>query len=291
MKQFSRRIAGFFAMFFCGLFSLDAQAQQLGFDELKNELGHVLELITKRRLSDEEIERAAGEFHAHFDDDCGPACMDAVAMNKRLVEPMATQPGSPRDLLARQWLSGHLYFSPAQSGSFIQSLADEVDPIRLADAKSGRVMTHGDVLGLMNINHFLQNGGEPAERFFSTDEVEAHVDVFQKRYVEGRESLPYRAALAAELWAGVHQNWDKLDGRQKNAVVAYLSDRDFKAGLDISTYQVLLGLNQDEAIAQQSDNQTAQLNARLEWVTLRSLQVTEAASHVRSDGSYCFFCR
>ena len=132
--------------------------------------------------------------------------------------------------------TGTLLF-PTQSGSFIQSLTDEVDPIRLADAKSGRIMTEGDVLGLMNINRFLRDGGEPNEETFAADEIESHVSVFQQRYIEGPESLPYRAALAAELWAGIRQNWDALDGNQKDAVLAFLSDRAFKASLDTSTYQ------------------------------------------------------
>ncbi len=286
-----RHIAGSLAMVACAFSGLDAQAQELSFEQLKGELEYVLELVTKRQLSDAEVERAAGEFVSHFDGRCDRDCAYAVEQNKLLVEPMATQPGSPRDLLARQWLSQHLYFSPAQAGSFIQGLSDEVDPIRLADSKSGRVMTQGDLLGLMNLNHLLQHGGEPTERSFARDDVEEHVSVLLQRFVEGPESLPYRATMAAELWAGVHQNWNELDTSQRDAVISYLADREFQAGLDVATYRALFDVSEAEAGTYQRDNQTAQDYARLEWITLRSLLVSEAATNVQVSGRYCFFCR
>ena len=116
-QHVSRIIVGLVVVLACSLAGLDARARELSFDALKRDLRYVLELIAKRSLSDQEVGRAASEFAAHFDGRCDKRCLEAVELNKRLVEPMVTLPGTPRDLLARQWFSRELYFSPPSRGA------------------------------------------------------------------------------------------------------------------------------------------------------------------------------
>lgn len=269
--DFGRKMMGCAAVLACTFATYQAEGQELAYDDMRDNVEYVLELIAKRPLSADEVERAANEYYASFDHHCGPRCIDAVNVNKRRVQPMATDPGSPRDLLARQYYSRVLYFSPAQAGSFIQSLSDEVDPIQLADAKSERIMTQGDVLGVLNITHFLRHGGEPTEQSFAATEIDELIASFRREFVEGYKSLPYRAGLAAELWAGLHQNWNRLTAEQKDAVRTYLSDARFTIRLDIPTYQAWLGMSYEEALAYEKDDHWAQLNLRAESLNQMTL--------------------
>jgi len=258
-------------MLLCAATVSNADEVEMSFDELAREVEYVLELIAKRNLSDEEIQRATSEFQASFDGRCAKPCIAAVRGNLDSVEPMKSAPGTPRDLLARQYYSRTLYFSPTQAGSFIQQLTDESDPIRLADAKSERIMTQGDVLGVLNIRHFLSSDDRPATRHFDDAAVDAVIASYRERFVDGVFKLPFRAGLAAELWAGVEQNWDALDAAQQQQLRDFLENKDGKATMELGVFRIVLGLDEESAADYKAEFTRQQQYARLEFLQYISM--------------------
>ena len=182
------------------------------------------------------------------------------------MEAMKTKPGKPADLLARQYYSQTLFFPPTQAGSFIQQLTTEVDPRHLADRKSSRVMTHGDILGIMNLNCFIREGGDPESHSFSSQEIDAEIEPYCSALVDGDFKLPFRAGLVAELWAGVHQNWKRLDADQQQQVRTYFSDKEGMESMNSSTYQVLWDLSDEVALDWSRAFTREQQTAWLEYI-------------------------
>lgn len=254
------------ALLLCGATVCGADSDEMSFDELAAQTKVVLELIASRDLSDEEVRRATDEFYALFDRRCAERCKDAVQGNLNRVEPMKSAQGTPRDLLARQYYSRTMYFSPLQAGSFIQQLCDEVDPVQLADAKSERIMTHGDVLGVLNIRRFLHAGGRPATRRFDDAEIHSVMENYRERFVDGVFKMPFQAGLAAELWAGVEQNWDRLDRAQQEQLRGFLQNKDGKATMDRGVFQLVLGLDEVSAADYKAEFTRQQQYARLEYL-------------------------
>ncbi len=222
-------------------FGCSGESGVKSYDELSKDVEYVLELIAKRQLSPEEISRATREYHLLFDNHCDEACINAVQENKNRVLPMRTKPGQPADLLARQYYSRVLYFSPTQAGSFIQQLSNETDPVVVVDRKIKRVMTKADVLAVMNIYHFVKHGGRPVNRSFPDAQVKQEITRRQNAYTKGWR-LPFRTGLAAELWTGIYQNWDHLNADQQAQVRRYFSDKDGAATMTVATYGKILGM-------------------------------------------------
>lgn len=273
------------ASIFLGTFAAcQASNSEKSFDDLQKDLEYVLELITKRQLSDEEIERATREYYALFDNHCELRCIENTQAHNDRVEPMKTKPGTPADLLARQYYSRVLYFSPTQAGSFIQQLTNEVDPIRVADKKSNRIMTHGDILAVMNLNRFVRDGGEPVNHTFTSKEINAVIEMYRRKFVDSGFKLPFRAGLAAELWAGVYQNWKKLDDDQRQQVRNYYSDKDGSATMSASTYQVLWDhLNHEAALETKNTFTREQQYGRLEAISYMMMMGRAARSISESE--------
>ena len=244
---------------------------KLSDDEVATRVEYVLELITKRQLTASEIQQATQEFLAAYNHECDAPCQDAVQVNVARVQPMLDHPGEPRDLLARQYYSRVLYFSPEQTGGIIQKLTDEVDPIVVVDTKIKRIMTRSDVLAVMNIHRFIQQGGRPINHKFSQDTVNQEIARRQNRYGRDAWRMPFRTGLAAELWAGVYQNWDKLDGEQQLQVRHYFSDKNGAATMSIETFATVLGMNMQAATEWQhafTREQQYDRLADLQYITL-----------------------
>ncbi len=257
--------------FACIASACGSEPTEYSFRELEDEVEYVLELITSRELSDEEITRATREYYLLFDNDCGQSCVDAVKANRDRVEPMRTNPGGPLDILARQYYSYTLYFSPTQAGSFIQQLTNEFDPIRIVDAKSKRIMTHRDIVGVLNIKRFLSTDGPPETKKFSEAQIDAEVSMYQQRFVDGFFKLPYRTGFAAELWAGLEQNWSTFSGAEKRELRAFLADKDGKTTMAVSTFQRLLNINEVDAADWKATFTREQQYARLEYISYISM--------------------
>lgn len=251
--------------------SCQADEAEWSFDKVATQTEYVLELITDRELSKEEIRRASLEFYSLFDSRCAERCKNAILGNLEIVEPMKSSPGSARDLLARQYYSRTLFFSPTQAGSFIQQLSDEVDPICLADTKSERIMTRGEILGVLNIKRFLAAGGTPATHNFTTAEIDAEIASYRERFVDGVFKMPFRAGLAAELWAGVEQNWGALNDEQKRQLRIFLENRDGKATMDLPVFQLVLGMDEASAADYKNAFTVQQQYARLEYLSYISM--------------------
>lgn len=238
--------------------------QSMTYEQLKDNLEVQLELITKRELSEEELEKAAKEYYALFDNTCDSLCVSVVKYNNEMVLPMQQKPGEPMDLLRRHYYSTRLYLSPTQAGSFIQQLTNEIDPIRVADPKSSRVLKQSDILGFLNINAFVKNGEGPQTIAFDSETIDAIVSEFQQRYVEDVTKLPHRLSLSAELWAGITQNWDKLSTKEKQQVKNYFNPSSDAPIMQQSTYKNLLSLTDDEAADWRSQDNFEYQIARLE---------------------------
>lgn len=259
-----------------GIFVWVKSNSEKPFDELKEDIEYALELITKRQLSEEEIERATREYYALFDNRCGARCIAVTKANNERVKPMKTSAGEPADLLARQYYSRALYFSPTQAGSFIQQLTNEVDPIVLADPGSSQIMTRADIIGAMNIDRFVRDEGHPINHTFSLSEIDGKISHYRSTFVNCGLRLPYRAVFAAELWAGLYQNWRDLDSNQQLQVKYYFSDRHGTANMSISIYRILLGVSDDAAADWQRTFIREQRHARLEAVSHMTMMGTVA---------------
>lgn len=277
-------IAALAATFLGGVVGCGANTGEKSLDDLKGDLEYCLELIAKRQLTDEEIDRAAREYYALFDNQCAARCIETTQANVDRVEPMKTRPGEPADLLARQYYSRVLYFSPTQAGSFIQQLTNEADPIRVADKKSSRIMTHGDILGVMNINRFIKQGSDPVSHTFSAREIDVEIVRYRRNFVDGVFKLPFRAGLAAELWAGLQQNWNRLDADQQQLVRLYFSDKEGTTSMSAATYQVLWDLSDAAALDWQRAFVREQQHARLEYISYIMMMGAAATISNNSEG-------
>ncbi len=256
-----------FLLIACSVVSgCSADEKELSFSALEKESEYVLELITKRELSDAEIERATREYISTFDNQCLERCVEITQMNRDRVEPMASAPGSPRDLLARQYYSRSLYFSPTQAGSFIQSLTDEVDPIVLADAKSQRIMTRADIIAVIQIRHFVENGGSPAKKAYSEADIANETARYHAHFVDGALKLPFQAGLAAELWAGLRQNWRQFNAAEKDQLRQFLASGAGLSSMDADVLQRLWGITEAEAVAWKQYFVSEHQLARLEYL-------------------------
>ena len=81
------------------------------YEELKDDLEVQLELITKRQLSEEELEKAARDYYALFNNNCDSLCESVVKSHNENIKPMQDREGEPMDLLRRHYYSTRLYFS------------------------------------------------------------------------------------------------------------------------------------------------------------------------------------
>ncbi|MGI9544673.1 MAG: hypothetical protein ACR2MX_15530 [Cyclobacteriaceae bacterium] len=246
-------------------------SQGMTYGELKDNLEVQLELLAKRELSNAELERAAKEYYALFDNTCDSLCEAVVKYNNDMVVPLQERPGAPMDLLRRHYYSSVLYYSPTQAGSYIQQLINEIDPIEVADEKSKRVLKQSDILGLLNINAFIENGGAPKTQTFDPKTIDRVVNSYQEYYAQGSTKLARRLSLAAELWAGIAQNWNKLSDLEKQQVRNYFDPSSEDPIMDEATYKELLALTDEEAADWRSRDRHEYNMARLEAINNRMM--------------------
>jgi hypothetical protein len=81
----------------------------------------------------------------------------------------------------------------------------EPDPVRIADARSRRLMTERDVIALANIRNFAKSSSPPRHKDLSRQQIEDLVALLKENVRDNRGRIPQFFGEAAAFWAGVRE--------------------------------------------------------------------------------------
>jgi hypothetical protein len=120
----------------------------------------------------------------------------------------------------------------------------EPDSIRVVDPKSRRLITERDLVGLFNLRNFAKSNGDPVHTELSgreLDRLALELDRLYGRHPKAQMMPRYFGEMAA-FWAGVRQNWSRLNNREKSLVRAY-AGKPSQIRMPAEMYGKMLGLN------------------------------------------------
>jgi hypothetical protein len=179
--------------------------------------------------------------------------------------------------LRHRLLEGN-YFRPQMQNTFELSLMTEPDPVRVADARSGRLMTQRDVIALANLWHFADAADAPRHRGLSRSQVDELVSLLNQGVTRG--GLPQFFGDAAAYWAGVQQLWPYLSREQKTLARAYARDT-WRIRMPVELYAALLGLDRATASRRWSADVATRMRGREQ--TIQGLDRLQAAAAAMFD--------
>lgn len=211
-------------------------------------LADVLGPLARRKLTPDEIVAVTEEFIPLLgDSECTARCIEILQYNQKRVAPVKEIPGSTLDVRTRHDYISQLYFSPTQSGSLIQRLSAEADPVMVVENAPQRLMTRSDVVAVMNLFHFARESGPPNGKSFKERDVIAAADTLNGIYGSAEYVMPRHLPLAAVYWCGLETQWSAFSEAQRAQVRAYFASRKVRRPLTSDLYVALLGLSADQA--------------------------------------------
>ena len=210
-------------------------------------LANIIEPLAGRKLTRDEVVAVTEEFIPLLgDSECTARCVEMIQHNLARIVPVREMQGTPIDLRTRHDYISQLYFSPTQSGSLIQRLMAEADPILVVETNPQRLMTRSDVVASMNLFHFARDSGPPNARSFPNSEISAAADTLNAVYGSTQYVMPRHLPLAAEYWRGLELAWSSFDDAQRARVRSYFASR-VRKPLTAELYVTLLGLSPEQA--------------------------------------------
>jgi hypothetical protein len=138
------------------------------------------------------------------------------------------------------------YFRPEMQNTLELRLLTEPDPIRVVDARSGRLMTEQDIVALANLRHFTQSKGDPLHRALSRAQIDKLVGLLNQSLGTSGAGLPQFFGDAAAFWAGVRQLWRFSSNEQKKLARTYARDT-WRVPLPVELYAAFWGLDRASA--------------------------------------------
>jgi hypothetical protein len=206
------------------------------------------EIYTGRKLRAEEVRTIDEEFSAgHARNGKSREAIRALAWEFGLhMILLREEKDRAAALSLRHRLIEANYFRPQMQNTLELRLLTEPDSVRVADVRSGRLMTQRDVIALANLWHFARTTGVPRHRELSRSQVDELVSLLNQGVNDTRGRLPQFFAGAAAYWAGVRQLWPYLNSEQKTFARAYARDT-WQVRMPVELYAALWGIDRASA--------------------------------------------
>lgn len=245
---------------------ISAAAQSLS---VREELADFFRAYLGRALSAGERDAVVTEYQAFFGDDgrCNEACRDALARlrDSRLI--FAQFPGSPQDPLLRHAYISNAVFDPRNQGGLILDLLTEPDPVAVVDPVKRRIMTHKDVAALAHLQTLAKTKSPPPPRKIAPGALEEAARQLAGIFgAQAGRPLPFIFTIAAELQAGVAQNWRTLSESERAEIFAYLekgSQDPMSPALYAKLLDIPLASAREFADLEALEGYRARMNARI----------------------------
>ena len=241
------------------------------------------EVYTGRELSNEEVRSIDEEFSAgHARNGKSREAIRALAAQFVMDMILLRE---EKDRAAAFSLRHRLievnYFRPPMRNTLELRLLTEPDPVRVADERSGRLMTQRDVIALANLWHFAKTTGAPRHRELSRGQVDELVSLLNLAVTDTYGRLPQFFGDAAAYWAGVRQLWPYLSSEQKNLARAYARDT-WRVHMPVELYAALWGIDRASASKRWTADVATRIRGREEAMQgMARLQEAAAAMFVR----------
>jgi hypothetical protein len=238
----------------CGSTSTDAAVSR--------DLRSFFEAFVGRELSGAEVRDVTVEFielHA-ADGKTSDAIRDIARRLGSYSKTLHSNAATPSVLQTRHALIESNYLNPDLHDTIELRLFTELDPVRVVDVRSRRVMTERDVIALANLRRFATSREAPRHEQPSRSQIEALTAALQATVGGNSGNMPRFFGEAAAFWVGVQQEWPKLDDRQKSLVRAY-ADKTWRVQMPVELYGRLWGLDAQAASSRHADDVSARIAA------------------------------
>jgi hypothetical protein len=153
------------------------------------------------------------------------------------------------------------YLNPDMHDTLELRLLNSPDPVRVVDARSRRLMTERDVVALANIRHFAKSEGAPRHRPLTHRQIEELVSVLRATVGGNSGNMPRFFGEAAAFWAGVQQEWPKLNAEQRSLARAY-AGRTWRVSMPVEMYASLWGLDRAAAMNRWTSDVSTRIRGR-----------------------------
>ena len=226
-----------------------ADTQVRSIEKVRSVVKNFYQTYLNRPLNPAELEQIVKEFVDYYGGDgCPVACEENLALSAVHTKVMRNKRGQPEDLMLRHMYIIANYFDPKIEGALGHQLLIEFDPIRVVDMNNKRLMKQSDIVGFINIAHFLKSDGPPKQYSYTSDEIDQVAKMIDKNYGmhPGSEGLSWFAGAAAVYWAGLQREWPKLSAQERKAVRQYRMTGSLNP-LPISLYRRLFGVSENDA--------------------------------------------
>jgi hypothetical protein len=155
------------------------------------------------------------------------------------------------------------YFRRDMQNTLELRLMTEPDPVRVPDARNGRLMTEGDVIALANLHHFAASQGAPAHRQISRRRIDQLVSVLERSVAANGGTLPRFWGEAGAYWAGVRQHWPYFTVQQRDMARGYVV-RTWRVSMPVEMYATLWGLDRTAAMNRWTNDVSARIRGRVD---------------------------
>ncbi|HPF22319.1 MAG TPA: hypothetical protein PK417_02515 [Hyphomonas sp.] len=160
---------------------------------------------------------------------CETPCLEDLANHLRIAHAAFDDgPDTPNARLWRQSYVTRAAFAEPPTGPTWMRLLQEPDPIALAHPVTERTMTQADIEALADLSRFVDEGGAPDHHPLDADEFERFKAEVSKLVGPQSRRMPIKATLAAELFAGLQTEWDRLSEAERTLM------RDYLGGVPVS---------------------------------------------------------
>jgi hypothetical protein len=169
--------------------------------------------------------------------------------------------GHPASFSLRHQVLEKNYFRRDMQGTLELRLMTEPDPVRIADARSKRLMTESDVVAFANLHHFVASQGAPRHRKVSRRRIDELVSLLERSMVANGGTIPQFWGDAGAYWAGVRQHWPYFDAQQRNMARDYAA-RTWRVSMPVEMYASLWGLDRTAAMNRWTNDVSARIRGR-----------------------------
>jgi hypothetical protein len=274
-RRFVIRVLGFLAMAACGETWAALDSDPL----VARRMTAVYEVYTGRNLSAAEARQIEKEFvigHARGGTSL-PAIRDIAREFGYALILLREEAGHAAALSTRHEILERNYFRADIQGTLELILMTEPDPVRIADARSGRLMTDRDVVALANLYQFMRSTGDPQHRELSRARMNELSAALKRSVTANGGAIPQFFGEAAAFWAGVRQQWPYFSSEQRNLARSYAANT-WRTSMPVEMYVGLWGLDRQAASRRWTSDVSARIRGKPDTLTLQQLRGTMSSA-------------
>jgi hypothetical protein len=215
-----------------------------------------------RELSRDELQRVTHEFveiHSLHGRDLQTIHANAGRFGE-FAKALRAEASGPAALTLRHTRIAANFFDPDMQNTLFLQLLTEPDPVRVVDMRSQRLMTERDVIALANIRQFARSTGAPRHQALSRRQIDEMVALLRATIGGNSGNMPQFFGEAAAFWAGLQQQWPKLDDQQRALARAY-AEKMWRIQIPVDLYGRLWGLDPRTASSRHADDMSARMAA------------------------------